>query len=711
MLEDAGGCGVMWKDAGGCGVMWKDAGGCWWLWLAEDEGESKAGWIEGVAILVSVVVVVLVTAFNDYTKEKQFRGLQSRIEHEHKFCVIRGGEVIQLLVGDIVVGDICQVKYGDLLPADGILIQGNDLKVDESSLTGESDHVKKNESRDPLLLSGTHVMEGSGKMLTVAVGVNSQTGIIFTLLGAASEEQSKADKQQKKKKKKKKGKKKTKTCKRSHKSAAQRPLVRHVRVSAPWRATFASAPPGVLVVAVPEGLPLAVTLSLAYSVKKMMHDNNLVRHIPEVADQAIKQLGNKTECSLLGFVLDLGRDYQTIRDEMPEECLIKVFTFNSVRKSMSTVVPRPGGGFRVYCKGASEIILKKSTFIMGAGGVARPFSEEEQEALITSVIEPMACDGLRTIGLAYKDYVPDESQAEEHIGLNEVHVTQSNNRVVSPGDNTANDKKPEEALSEGGDTVAGEEATKAVHKDKSVLQAKLTKLAIQIGYFGEGILGNPIFYGIWIGTMVAQVIIVQYGGIAFSCSSLTAEQWLWCVFLGCGDLLWGQVVTSMPSKSLSKKFFSCGSQPPEEVEPSAGDLTTRPSIDGVRSGQILWLRGLTRLQTQVIGGGRSERLMPVPLSKRPTDQAELMKIRVVNAFRMGVDTHLESGSLAGNPSLQSVVSQLHAKRLSLMHANPSSLGAATAGSRQQVAPPDSAAASVSSPKGNGGSGATAVTPV
>lgn len=61
------------------------------------------------------------------------------------------------------------------------------LKVDESSLTGESDHVKKCENSDPMILSGTHVMEGSGKMVVTAVGVNSQSGIIFTLLGAAIE--------------------------------------------------------------------------------------------------------------------------------------------------------------------------------------------------------------------------------------------------------------------------------------------------------------------------------------------------------------------------------------------------------------------------------------------------------------------------------------------------------------------------------------------
>lgn len=76
------------------------------------------------------------------------------------------------------------MKYGDLLPADGIILSSNDLKIDESSLTGESDHVKKGESTDPMILSGTHVMEGSGKMVVTAVGVNSQSGIIFSLLGA-----------------------------------------------------------------------------------------------------------------------------------------------------------------------------------------------------------------------------------------------------------------------------------------------------------------------------------------------------------------------------------------------------------------------------------------------------------------------------------------------------------------------------------------------
>lgn len=124
-----------------------------------------------MAILISVVVVVLVTALNDYTKERQFRGLQAKIETEHKFSVIRGGNQVQVIVNELVVGDIAQIKYGtkhlkaysacnmhatgDLLPADGVVVQSNDLKIDESSLTGESDQIRKSPEHDPMLLSGT----------------------------------------------------------------------------------------------------------------------------------------------------------------------------------------------------------------------------------------------------------------------------------------------------------------------------------------------------------------------------------------------------------------------------------------------------------------------------------------------------------------------------------------------------------------------------
>uniref|UniRef100_A0A8C2B8C6 Calcium-transporting ATPase n=1 Tax=Cyprinus carpio TaxID=7962 RepID=A0A8C2B8C6_CYPCA len=513
---------------------------------AEDEGEAEAGWIEGAAILLSVVCVVLVTAFNDWSKEKQFRGLQSRIEQEQKFQVVRGGQVIQLPVADILVGDIAQIKYGDLLPADGVLIQGNDLKIDESSLTGESDHVRKAADKDPMLLSGTHVMEGSGRMLVMAVGVNSQTGIIFTLLGAGGEEEEKKEKKGKMqdgnmennqtKVKKQDGaaamemqplksaeggeaddkEKKKANVSKKEKSVLQGKLTKlavqigkaglvmsaitviilvlyfaidnFVLLKRPWLpectpiyiqyfVKFFIIGVTVLVVAVPEGLPLAVTISLAYSVKKMMKDNNLVRHLdacetmgnataicsdktgtlttnrmtavqcyvgdvrykeipdpssipPKTLDILVnaislnsayttkilppdkegglpKQVGNKTECGLLGLVLDLKRDYQTVRNQIPEEKLYKVYTFNSVRKSMSTVIKLPDGSFRMYSKGASEIVLKKCTRILNEAGEERVFRPRDRDEMVKKVIEPMACEGLRTICVAYRDFPAD----------------------------------------------------------------------------------------------------------------------------------------------------------------------------------------------------------------------------------------------------------------------------------------------------------------
>uniref|UniRef100_A0A8C1NC83 Calcium-transporting ATPase n=1 Tax=Cyprinus carpio TaxID=7962 RepID=A0A8C1NC83_CYPCA len=534
----------------------------------EDEGEAEAGWIEGAAILLSVICVVLVTAFNDWSKEKQFRGLQSRIEQEQKFTVLRAGQVIQIPVAEIVVGDIAQVKYGDLLPADGVLIQSNDLKIDESSLTGESDHVKKTVDKDPLLLSGTHVMEGSGKMLVTAVGVNSQTGIIFTLLGRGDDdddddeekkeererkkrekEEKRREKEEKKKeierkKKEKKEKKKKKDggtvemeplnsddeteeepkknkIPKKEKSVLQGKLTKlavqigkaGLFMSAitvlilvvlflvdtfwiqglPWIkdctpiyiqffVKFFIIGVTVLVVAVPEGLPLAVTISLAYSVKKMMKDNNLVRHLdacetmgnataicsdktgtltmnrmtvvqvyigdrhynkvpePDLIPGNImnllitgisvncaytskimpaekegglpRQVGNKTECALLGFTTGLRKDYQAIRNEYPEEKIYKVYTFNSVRKSMSTVLKNRDGSYRMFSKGASEILLRKCCQVLTANGEAKVFRPIDRDDMVKKVIEAMASEGLRTICLAYRDFPVSDGEPD-----------------------------------------------------------------------------------------------------------------------------------------------------------------------------------------------------------------------------------------------------------------------------------------------------------
>ena len=74
-------------------------------------------WIEGLAIIVAVVVVVLVTALNDWSKERQFRGLKTSVNKQHTFCVVRDAQTTELAVADIVVGDVCVIKYGNVRAA------------------------------------------------------------------------------------------------------------------------------------------------------------------------------------------------------------------------------------------------------------------------------------------------------------------------------------------------------------------------------------------------------------------------------------------------------------------------------------------------------------------------------------------------------------------------------------------------------------------
>ncbi|XP_033029990.1 plasma membrane calcium-transporting ATPase 3 isoform X2 [Lacerta agilis] len=958
---------------------------------AEDEGESEAGWIEGAAILLSVICVVLVTAFNDWSKEKQFRGLQSRIEQEQKFAVIRNGQQVQIPVAELVAGDIAQIKYGDLLPADGVLIQGNDLKIDESSLTGESDHVRKSVEKDPMLLSGTHVMEGSGRMVVTAVGVNSQTGIIFTLLGAGGEEEEKKDKKAKKQDgavamemqplKSAEGgemeerEKKKASVPKKEKSVLQGKLTKlavqigkaglvmsaitviilvlyfvietFVIDGKTWLAEctpvyvqyfvkFFIIGVTVLVVAVPEGLPLAVTISLAYSVKKMMKDNNLVRHLdacetmgnataicsdktgtlttnrmtvvqsymgdthyketpdpsnltpknldllvhaiainsaytskilpPEKEGGLPRQVGNKTECSLLGFVLDLRRDYLPVREQIPEEKLYKVYTFNSVRKSMSTVICMPDGGYRLFSKGASEIVLKKCTNILNNNGELRTFRPRDRDEMVKKVIEPMACDGLRTICIAYRDFpagkepewdsendividltciavvgiedpvrpeVPDAIRKCQRAGITVRMVTGDNINtaraiaakcgILQPGedflclegkefnrrirnekgeieqerldkiwpklrvlarssptdkhtlvkgiiDSTIGEQRQVVAVTGDGTNdgpalkkadvgfamgIAGTDVAKeasdiiltddnfssivkAVMWGRNVydsiskfLQFQLTVnvVAVIVAFTGacitqdsplkavqmlwvnlimdtfaslalatepptealllrkpygrnkplisrtmmknilghavyqliiiftllfvgevffdidsgrnaplhsppsehytiifntfvlmqlfneinarkihgernvfDGIFGNPIFCSIVLGTFGIQIVIVQFGGKPFSCSPLNAQQWLWCLFVGFGELVWGQVIATIPTSHL-KCLKEAGHGPGKDEITDEEMAEDEEEIDHaereLRRGQILWFRGLNRIQTQI----------------------------------------------------------------------------------------------------------------
>ena len=270
------------------------------------EGPSL-DWVEGLAIEVAVVIVVLVTGVNDYRREKQFVALNAKKE-DRQVKAIRSGKSVQISVFDVMVGDILHIESGDSIPADGILISGHGIRCDESSATGESDAMRKTSGQevwdriengtatsklDPFIISGSKVLEGVGKYLVTSVGVNSSFGKVMMSLQSENEDT---------------------------------PLQVKLARMANWIGYLGTAAAGLLffillirflaglpgntdtpavkgsaflnilitaitiiVVAVPEGLPVAVTLALSFATKKMLKENNLVRHL-----RACETMGNAT---------------------------------------------------------------------------------------------------------------------------------------------------------------------------------------------------------------------------------------------------------------------------------------------------------------------------------------------------------------------------------------------------------------------------------
>ena len=147
-----------------------------------EEGEKcGACWIEGAAILAAVLIVVLVTATIDYQKQFSFVRLTKSLHQTNTKMVIRDGKQVSVVDDDIVVGDILSVNAHNLasIPADCVVLGppiSGGLKMDESSLTGESVLITKNPG--DIVLSGTTAVQGSAKMVVVAVGVNSVAGKI-----------------------------------------------------------------------------------------------------------------------------------------------------------------------------------------------------------------------------------------------------------------------------------------------------------------------------------------------------------------------------------------------------------------------------------------------------------------------------------------------------------------------------------------------------
>ena len=301
--------------------------------LGEDPSKD---WIDGLSIIIAVLVVTLVGSITNYQKETKFHELNTVQNEGTVYKVIRNGSPIEMKSDDILVGDLINIMVGDILPSDIILIEGNGIKMDESSLTGESDSLRKESYEkcvlmkddspsskvpSPLMLSGTNCVEGTGYGIVLAVGDHSQKGIIRRTVDNAQENSQtplekkleviaeniglfgmaagvitlvaltirfifhylKDDKQYKKD-----------TSKKdliycylqnfsSDKSIEEITRKANSHLTNPTSEISADVLNiimlcvSIIVVAIPEGLPLAVTLSLAFSIKKLMDYNNLVR--------------------------------------------------------------------------------------------------------------------------------------------------------------------------------------------------------------------------------------------------------------------------------------------------------------------------------------------------------------------------------------------------------------------------------------------------
>lgn len=281
-------------------------------------------WIDGLSILFAVVIVVLVSALTNLSKGKKFRELKEHNMKLQMYTIKRKGEMISVKSTELLVGDLIKIHVGCNIPVDGILVEGSEIKVNESSLTGETDLVDKeihsiclqrreyetskkkmsefsklNRNCVPssLLLSGTSVEQGQGWMIVMAVGKNSSSGrIMSTVLVNRSKENNKTPLEHKLDKLA------TKIGKFGITFAILTLSSLLIRFGVNYSISLDNFNKGyseidpitnvsqnifkiillvisVLVVAIPEGLPLAVTLSLAFSVQKMMEDKNLVRSL------------------------------------------------------------------------------------------------------------------------------------------------------------------------------------------------------------------------------------------------------------------------------------------------------------------------------------------------------------------------------------------------------------------------------------------------
>ncbi|KAK4838265.1 hypothetical protein QYF36_012378 [Acer negundo] len=448
----------------------------------------EEGWYDGASIAFAVFLVIIVTAISDYRQSLQFQNLNKE-KRNIQLEVMRGGKMVKISIFDIVVGDVIPLGIGDQVPADGILVTGHSLAIDESSMTGESKIVRK-DHKAPFLMSGCKVADGVGTMLVTGVGINTEWGLLMASISEDTGEE-------------------TPLQVRLNGVATFIGIVGlavAVLVLAVLLVRFftgnTTKPDGsaqfvkgstslgdavdgvikivtiavtIVVVAVPEGLPLAVTLTLAYSMRKMMADKALVRRLSacETMGSATTICSDKTGTLTLNQMTVVeayvGREKINPPDDSSqmhptvvsllsdgvarnttgnvfvptdggkvevsgsptekailswavklgmkfnivksETAVLHVFPFNSEKKRGGVALKRMDSEVHIHWKGAAEIVLASCTKYLDSNGHLQSIDGEED--LFKGAIDEMAARSLRCVAIAYRSYEMDKVPSDE----------------------------------------------------------------------------------------------------------------------------------------------------------------------------------------------------------------------------------------------------------------------------------------------------------
>lgn len=443
----------------------------------------EEGWYDGASIAFAVFLVIVVTAISDYRQSLQFQNLNKE-KRNIQLEVMRGGKAVKISIFDVVVGEIVPLRIGDQVPADGVLVTGHSLAIDESSMTGESKIVRK-DHKTPFLMSGCKVADGVGTMMVTGVGINTEWGLLMASISEDNGEE-------------------TPLQVRLNGVAtfigivglAVAFLVLAVLLvrfftghttkkdGSPafvkGRTSVSDAVDGVIkivtiavtivVVAVPEGLPLAVTLTLAYSMRKMMADKALVRRLSacETMGSATTICSDKTGTLTLNEMTvveafigkkkinppdDSSQTHSTViyllsegiaqnstgnvfapKDGgavevsgsptekailswavklgmkfdrvRSETTVLHVFPFNSEKKRGGVAVKQINSEVHIHWKGAAEMVLASCTKYLDTDGHLQ--SIDGDEGFFKAAVDEMAAKSLRCVAIAYRSCEPDK---------------------------------------------------------------------------------------------------------------------------------------------------------------------------------------------------------------------------------------------------------------------------------------------------------------